>query len=112
MRALATALVLSAAALVYAGPSPAQTSPDHYRKVDEIVGIAQENGCESAVKILRARYAISVTNAQCSPEIIKTSLPAKQLLTFSLEGTSHGIYVPVAPARRRGEARTPDAVSN
>lgn len=111
MRALATALVLSSASLVYSGPCLAQTSPDHYRKVDEIMGIAQENGCASAVAILRARYAISVANAQCQPEILKTSLPAKQLLTFSLEGRPYSIYVPVNAARRRGEARTPDTVT-
>jgi hypothetical protein len=111
MRALATALVLSAAHLVYAGPSLAQTSPDHYRKVDEITGIAQENGCVSAVAILRARYAISVANAQCQPEILKTSVPATQLLTFSLDGSPYSISVPVNAARRRGEARTPDTVT-
>lgn len=113
MGALATAILLAAVSLAHAEASLAQDrSPDHYRKVDEIVQIASERGCESAVAVLRARYAISVTNAQCVPELLWTSLPAKYLLTFTLEGKPYRIHVTASPAGRRGQARTPEAAPN
>lgn len=110
MGALAIAFLLGAVGLALAGPSHAQdANADHYRKVDEIAGIASEHGCASTIAILRARYAVSVTNARCQPEILKTSLPAKQLLTFSFEGRPYTFYVPVNAVRRRGEPRAQDA---
>ena len=110
MGAPAIAILFLAVSLGHADPTLAHSSSDQFRKVDEIVGIASENGCASAVAILRARYATSVSNAYCQPEILKTSLPAKQLLTITLEGTPYSIYVVAHPARRPGAPRTPEAL--
>ena len=80
----------------------AARAADPYATIGEIERLAAENGCVSAARALRARY--DVTNAQCHAGVYKTSLPAKQVLTFSLDGRSYTLYVPVRfgdPAKPR-----------
>ena len=108
MGAPAMAILLGSLDLALAAPSLAQdANADHYRKVDEVVQIASEVGCASAVAVLHTRY--NVRNARCVPELLKTSLPAKVLLTFTLEGRPYHLYV-TRSAGRRGEARSKEAV--
>ena len=52
------------------------------------------NGCASAERALRARYA--VTDVQCRPSLYKTSYPPKLLLTYTLDGRTYTEAVTVA----------------
>ena len=106
MRVTWLAILSAAAGTAYAA--------DHYAKISEVERFAAENGCESAATVLRARW--DVADAQCQAGLYKTSLPAKQILTFSLEGRAYTLYVPVstprpmadAPKRKGAPDRGPD----
>jgi hypothetical protein len=95
---------LAITALFVAGPTLAQVTlnataldaleqakPDEFRKVSAIYRIASDEGCASAARTLKARF--DVTDARCEPNLLMTSDPPKQRLTFTLEGTPYVIFV-------------------
>lgn len=82
-------------------------NPDDFRKLSEVVRVGSEEGCASAAKVLRARFA--VTDAYCTPNLLMTSLPPKQRLTFTLEGTPYMFNIPVRTVGASGTPRTPQA---
>jgi len=110
MRSLATAAVVGTVALMLARPALSQvilnttalamleqTNPDHFRKVDEIIRIASEQGCATAVEALKAKF--DVANAYCDPpEVLRTSNPPKRRLTFTLGGTAYVLFLTASPA--------------
>ena len=62
---------------------------------------ADDEGCASAERALRARY--SVSNVTCQPSLYKTSYPPKLLLTYTRDGQVHSEYV-TAPAVRAADS--------
>ena len=68
-----------------------QAQPDEFRKVSAIYRIASEEGCAGAATALKVRF--DVTDARCEPNLLLTSDPPKQRLTFTLEGTQYVIFV-------------------
>jgi hypothetical protein len=84
-----------------------KANPDHFRKVSEVVRVASEKGCASAAKVLKAQF--DVTDAYCSPYLLLTSLPPKQRLTFTMEGTPYIVNIPVYRVGASGTSRAPQA---
>jgi hypothetical protein len=70
-----------------------KADPSHFRRVSEAIRVASEMGCASAAKVLKARF--DVTDAHCSPNLLLTSLPPKQRLTFTMEGTPYIVDIQV-----------------
>ena len=82
-----------------------KTNPDHFRKVSEVIRVASEKGCASAAKTLQAQF--DVTDAHCSPNLLLTSLPPKQRLTFTMEGTPYIVNLPVHGVGASGTSLAP-----
>jgi hypothetical protein len=121
MRALTIGALVATFSLAYPGSLLAQAAPDaqtpkavekansdHFRKVREVIRVASEKGCASAERVLKARF--DVTNAHCSPELLLTSFPPQQRLTFTMEGTPYVVDIPVhGMVRESGTLRVPEA---
>lgn len=84
-----------------------KANPDRFRRVSEVVRVASEEGCESAAKVLKAQF--DVRDAYCAPNLLLTSLPPKQRLTFTMEGTPYIVNVPVYTVGASGTSRAPQA---
>jgi hypothetical protein len=84
-----------------------EAHPDHFRKLSEVVRVASEEGCASAAKVLKAQF--HVTDAYCSPNLLLTSLPPKQRLTFTMENTPYIVNIPVYTVGASGTSRAPQA---
>jgi len=104
--------------LFLAGPALAQVTlnatsldalehanPDEFRKVSEIYRLASEEGCASAARTLKARF--DVGDARCEPNLLMTSDPPKQRLTFTLEGTTYVIFVRTSRGMNKDLVRKP-----
>ena len=68
---------------------------------------ANDPGCASAVKALRAK--LDVTDVRCQPGLYKTSYPPKLLLTYSLDGHTYIEYAPVTSVRTGAPRKPKDA---
>jgi len=82
-----------------------QAKPDEFRKVSAIYRIASEDGCASAARTLKARF--DVGDARCEPNLLMTSDPPKQRLTFTLEGTTYVIFVRTSRGMNKDLVRKP-----
>jgi hypothetical protein len=88
------ALPLAQVALDAQAPKAVEkANPAHFRKVSEVIRVASEKGCASAPRVLKAQF--DVTDAHCSPDLLLTSLPPQQRLTFTMEGTPYIVDIPV-----------------
>jgi hypothetical protein len=63
----------------------AKNSPEHYRKVLEIIHVAEKVSCESLPQVFHARFSASDTT--CTLYTLLTSLPPKRHLSFRLDDT-------------------------
>jgi len=100
MQALSLSIVLA-----FAGAASA-ADPGQATKQFTAPDPAEDAGCASAVKALRARY--DVRDVDCQPSWYKTSHPPKLLLTYTLEGRVYQQYVSV-PSVRTAETRKKSA---
>lgn len=62
-------------------------SPEHYRKIVEILRVSETISCETLPKVLHVQYGVSDT--QCNAHAILTSLPPKRHLYFILDRTGY-----------------------
>jgi hypothetical protein len=58
-------------------------NPEHYRKVLEIIQVAEKVSCESLPQVLHTKF--NVYDATCRPQLLLTSFPPKRRLAFRLD---------------------------
>jgi hypothetical protein len=63
----------------------AKNNPEHYRKVLEIIHVAEKVSCETLPQVLHARFNASDTT--CRLYTLLTSFPPKRHLSFRLDDT-------------------------
>jgi hypothetical protein len=66
-------------------------SPEHYRKIVDILRVSATVSCETLPKILHVQYG--VTDTQCNAFAILTSLPPKRDLFFTIGRTGYRTHV-------------------
>ena len=66
-------------------------SPDHYRKIVEILRVSETVSCETLPQVLRVQYGVADT--QCNAYTILTSLPPKRNLFFTIERIGYRTHV-------------------
>ena len=74
------------------------TNPEYFRRANEIMRVASEQGCASAATVAKTRFG--ATDAQCdSPAVVRTSDPPRARLMFSLGGTAYIYFLPMGKGR-------------
>ena len=76
-------------------------NPAHYRKIVESLRIAQHASCETLPGILKVQ--LDIESAQCSAYMLRTSLPPKAYVSFTIDDVTYASNVVqhrLAPARR------------
>ena len=74
--------------------------PGHYAKIVQALSLAQHVSCETLPGILKTRLDIAAT--QCSAYLLRTSLPPKVHVAFTLDDVTYASNVPqykLSPAR-------------
>jgi len=66
-------------------------SPDHYRKIVEILRVSETVSCETLPKVLHVQYGVADT--QCNAYTILTSLPPKRGLFFTIDRIGYRTHV-------------------
>ena len=80
-----------------------EAKPDHYRRAVEILRIASEESCETALKVVPVQY--DAKDVRCSPGMLLTSYPAKREVFFRLDDDAYAAHVVVAPKEKLVPAR-------
>jgi hypothetical protein len=62
-------------------------NPEHYRKITEILRIAQAEPCETLPQVLKVRF--NALGTDCRAYQLLTSDPPKRHLAFTLDGTNY-----------------------
>lgn len=75
-----------------------EAKPEHYKRAVEILRIASEESCETALKVVPVRY--DAKEMRCSPGLLLTSYPAKREVFFRLDDDAYAAHVVVAPKEK------------
>jgi hypothetical protein len=66
-------------------------SPEHYRKIVEILRVSETVSCETLPKVLHVQYG--ATDTHCNAYGILTSLPPKRDLFFTIDRIGYRTHV-------------------